>query len=160
MMHDLILGSCDTFALSIAGKAVDIYVASVCITESDNKPYLPSFVPALAATERFLKERLNFLKYEQLFLGMSASDAYDVLRRGDLPDGAAVFDELRFADWGPSTDPYLCFLLPAWGSLVLSCAPLSGGPIASVDVLPYDLIRTLERAREAFSGMLPTAGPN
>jgi hypothetical protein len=152
-----LFGSKDRFALVVgpfAGqlRTVEIWVNGTNLTSHDSSVYLPSFVHAMETTEHGLKERLNFLKHESIFLGLSVEEAFQLAVSQEMSN---VSKELRVFDWGPTTDDYLCLPLPVQGKLYLACKEHASGSIHSVSVFPYDLIRTMQLASHELSG----AGP-
>jgi len=149
----LTFGNKETFALSVATDTVDIHIAGALVTDSDNSPYLPSFVSALQSSERALRSRLNFLTHESLFFGMSVGDAFSALASPSTSAHEVAFNELRFADWGETTDSHLSFLLPVNGRLHVACSLLGGNAVHASVVWPYDIISTINAALLAM-------GPN
>jgi len=149
----LMFGNKETFALSVATGTVGIHIAGALVTDSDNSPYLPSFTSALQASEKALRSRLNFLAHESLFLGMSVSDAFHALASPSTSAHEMAFNELRFADWGATTDSYLSLLLPINGRLYVACSPVGGDAVQAAVVWPYEIISTINRALVAM-------GPN
>jgi hypothetical protein len=152
-----VFGSKERFALVVgplAGhlRTVEIWVNGTNLTANDSSVYLPSFLRAMASTEHRLKERLNFLKHESLFLGLGVEEAFQLAVSEET---FAVSTELRVFDWGPTTDDYLCLLLPAQGKLYLACKEHASGSIHSVSIFPYDLIRTMQLASHELSGVGP-----
>jgi len=149
-MQNQSFGDRESLSIEINGPAVDVFVAGVHITDFDNSPYLPSFVPSLSMAESSLRSCLNFLKYEELFFGMSVDEGYAALRDASQPPFVDAYSQLRFADWGPTTDGYLCFLLPILGNLYIATCEVGGQSVRSVAVQPYSLISTIRQALEAL----------
>jgi hypothetical protein len=131
-------GNRDSFALGGDGTVAHVHVAGIHLTEFDDKPYWPAFLTALRATRQRISECLNFLKYEQQLRGLSAEEAH----RAVLDTNSSLshlHSELRFANWGPTTDGHVCFLLPIYGSMYVSCSALGEKSIASSKLRPYDI---------------------
>jgi hypothetical protein len=154
-----VFGSKDHFAIVVgqfAGhlRTVEIWVNGTNLTSNDALVYLPSFVYAMASTEHRLKKQLNFLKHEGLFLGLGVEEAFHRVASQEFPDAWA---ELRVFDWGPTTDDYLCFLLPVHGQLYLACKEHVSGSIRAVPIIPYEFARTMELAGHELSRTAPDA---
>jgi len=144
-----IIGSKDTLAIALGPqdgqtKLVEVWVGGANLSQQDSAAYLPSFLPALQATERALKARLNYLQHEGPFLGLGVEEAFIKLRDATSAELENAWSKLRFADWGPTTDECLCFLLPVQGRLYVACQRPGLERIHHAQITPYDLIRTLE----------------
>ncbi|WP_157667468.1 hypothetical protein [Comamonas serinivorans] len=127
----------DSFALGRDGETLSLYVAGIHLTEFDDRPYWPAFLTALRGTHRRLASGLNVGKHEQLLSGLSVEDAH-----WSLLDPNSTFDdlhsELRFANWGPTTDGHVCFLLPINGSLFVSCSEVGSLSVSTAPFQPHD----------------------
>lgn len=155
-----IFGSKERFAILVGSfvgslRTVEVWAGGKNLTPYDTSVYLPSFVHALASTERRLNEPLSFLAFEPLFLGLSAAEAFQRVAAPDSPQLEQAWAKLRVIDWGPTTDDFLCFLLPIKGKLELVCHELESGSIHSVALLPNEVVQAIEGARHALSP-LPT----
>ena len=151
-----VFGSKDRFAILVGPSAaplrtVEVWAGGKSLTPHDTSAYLPSFVHALASTERHLKEQLNFVRHEPLFLGLSATEAFQRIAEPNSLEFEQAWEELRLIDWGPTTDDFLCFLLPIQGKVHLVCREHESGSIHSVALLPYEIIQAIEGARHALS---------
>jgi len=151
-----VFGSRDRFAILVGPPAasirtVEIWAGGKTLTPHDTSVYLPSFVHALVSTERRLKEQLNFLRHEPLFLGLSATEAFQRIAESETPQLEQAWADLRLLDWGPTTDDFLCFLLPIHGKLQQVCRENESGSIHTGVVLPYEIIQAIEGARHALS---------
>ncbi|WKB56015.1 hypothetical protein [Eleftheria terrae] len=149
-------GTSNDFSVAIgrttgALRTVKLVVAGEGITSEDDQVYVPAFVPALAATIQRLKSELNFLKHEELFVGLDLEDAVRRLVNGVDADIERACGDLRVFDWGPTTDDYVCFLLPLNGRLYLGCYAVESDRVHGCPVVPYDLIQTLEAAHLEMS---------
>jgi hypothetical protein len=138
-------------------RTAEVWVGGKNVTPFDSSAYVPGFLAALTRTERTLKEELNFLRHEALFFGLCVEEAFLKLSQAGSPELEQAWSDLRFADWGPTTDDYLCFLLPVLGKLYLACQDQTSRAIHSVQVAPSDLIQVLERARHELSAHAPGA---
>jgi hypothetical protein len=148
----IILGAPDVASL----RSVEVWVGGWSITPNDSSAYVPSFSTALAASARRLRTELNFLRYEELFLGMSVEEAIHKLVSAS-PAVASAWVSLRFADWGPTTDDFLCFLLPLRGKLYLACYDNASKHVHAAVVMPYDLVEVLEAANRELLSPSPDA---
>lgn len=155
-------GSKDRFAILVGPtigslRTVEVWAGGKSLTPHDTSVYLPSFVHALASTESRLEKQLNFLRHEPLFLGLSATEAFQRIATAESPQLEQAWPELRLIDWGPTTDDFLCFLLPIQGKLQLVCREHASGSIHTVAVLPYEIIQAIKGARHALSSSASSA---
>jgi hypothetical protein len=116
---------------------VEIWVAGVNLSAYDSSAYLPAFISSVAYAVNSLKERLNFLEFEDRFYDLSLQAAFSWVESEVEPTAWA---KLRVIDFGPTTDDYLCFLLPVRGKLYLSCRGRESDLVTVAQVLPHDLI--------------------
>ena len=152
-----LIGSKESFGIILGApeagplRAAEVWVGGWSITPNDSSAYVPSFSTALAASARCLRTELNFLRYEEFFVGMRVEEAVQKFVSAS-PALASVWASLRFADWGPTTDDFLCFLLPLGGKLYLACYDNATKHVHAAVVMPYDLVEILEAAyRELLS---------
>lgn len=141
-------GSKKSFAMLIGGASwpictVEVWAAGQNLSSFDSSAYLPSFINSLTKTLCYLKEQLNFLEFEDCFRELGVEDAFS---RAASQEQLAVWGKLRTLDWGPTTDDYLCFLLPIRRKLYLSCRGHDSEFIHAVQILPYDLITVISIA--------------
>jgi hypothetical protein len=153
-----VFGSKERFAILVgpqieSHRSVEVWAGGKTLTPFDTSVYLPSFVRALGSTELRLKEQLNFLKYESLFIGLTAEEAIQKVVTPESAEMEHALAELRFANWGPTTDDFLCFLLPIQGNLALICSECQSGSVHAVPLFPYEIIQVIEGARHALSSM-------
>ncbi|WP_116001309.1 hypothetical protein [Roseateles depolymerans] len=151
-----VIGSTSQFAMHFGEstdqlRTVEVWVQGKSITPFDSSAYVPGFSAALARSENALKKDLNFLRYESLFLGLSVEEAFLKLAEASSPHLEQAWLSLRFADWGPTTDDFLCFLIPVGGRLYLACQELSTQAVHAAQITPDDLLRVLEGARHELS---------
>lgn len=147
-------GNRGLFALGGDGTVARVHVAGIHLTEFDDKPYWPAFLMSLQATRQRMSKCLNFLKHEQQLRGLSVDEAHRAVL--DTKSSLSHLDsELRFANWGPTTDGHVCFLLPIDGAMFVSCSALGASPIACSKVWPYDIAdsigRFLDEAAQPFA---------
>jgi hypothetical protein len=138
-------------------RAAEVWVGGKNVTPFDSSAYVPGLLSALTRSERTLKEELNFLRYEALFFGLSVEEAFLKLSQAGSPELEQAWSHLRFADWGPTTDDFLCFLIPVQSKLYLACQDQTSQAIHSVQVVPYELIQVLEVARHELCRHAPSA---
>ncbi|UMR29757.1 hypothetical protein MJ904_22380 [Massilia sp. MB5] len=154
-------GSKDSFAMQIGDASwpsctVEVWAAGQNLSSFDSSAYLPSFLNSLTCELCYLKEQLNFLAFEDCFRELSVEDAFRWLESQERPE---VWDKLRILDWGPTTDDYLCFLLPIRRKLYLACKGNESEIIHAVQILPYDLITVLSATLAELSKFNPYASP-
>lgn len=154
-------GSKNSFAIVIGDASwpsciVEVWAAGQNLSSFDSSAYLPSFINSLAKAQCYLKEQLNFLEFEDYFRELSVEDAFFWLESQEQPE---VWRKLRALDWGPTTDDYLCFLLPIRRKLYLACRENESEFVHAVQILPYDLITVLSAALAELSKFSPHVSP-
>ena len=161
-----VVGDKSTFAFEIGEFKVEssdwyevnIYIGSKNICHVDNHPYLPQFICDLECDADYFKKKIDWIKFEQHFIGLNAMEAHQLL----MNIGEDDFDSQEFEDamyefhrvlkWSPTTDNVCCFLIPIWGVLCLTCElwqhvpPEAKGIVYGAEVTPYQLITTIESA--------------
>jgi hypothetical protein len=157
-----VIGSKAKFAMLLGAssgqlRTIEVWVHGKNITPIDSSAYIPGFSVALASTERRLKQELNFLRFEALFFGQSVEEAFSRLAEASSPELEQAWSLLRFADWGPTTDDYLCFLIPVQGKLYLACRENSTKVVHAAQVVPHDLTSVLEGVLHELSTAAPGA---
>jgi len=104
-------------------REVSIFICGKDLTQHDNSAYLPCFIGQLAATSEWLKRKLDYLKYEDLFGGRNVSQIHNLLLHGDDEEWWAAAAAHRFAEWGETTDGFAAFLIPYLDRLHLTSKP-------------------------------------
>lgn len=141
-------GSKESVALVVGSPAwpireVEVWVAGQNLSVQDSSAHLPSFVASMASTQAGFQAQLNFLQHENHFFGLGVEEAFSKVVSQALPD---MWAALRVLDWGPTTDEWLCFLLPIHGKLYLACRQGSSKTVKAVQILPCELMHTLGSA--------------
>jgi hypothetical protein len=127
-------------------KHIAVWIAGQNLSSYDYFAYLPGFLAALNATAAKLKLNPNHRQYEGEFLGLGVEAAFIQLRDANSSALERAWAGLRFADWGPTTDDFLCFLLPLNGHLYIACQRSELDEIHCEQVTPYELFQTIESA--------------
>ncbi len=152
-----VFGCKESFAIVVGPPAwpirtVEVWVCGENFSSFDSSAYLPSFASAVEDTGNWLQRQLNFLKHEKHFFDLGVEEAFSLVASEELPE---LWTELRLLDWGPTTDAYLCFLLPIRERLFLTCRCNESGLTKGVQVFPYELINTLSSASRELSRREP-----
>lgn len=160
-----LFGSKDRFAILVGPyvgslRTVEVWAGGKSLTPHDTSVYLPSFVHALVSTKSRVEKPLNFLRHEPLFLDLGVEEAFERIASAESPQLEQAWSELRVIDWGPTTDDFLCFLLPIQGKLQLVCREQASGSIHAVAVPPYEITQAIEGARDALSSLPPAPNPS
>lgn len=93
--NNLVVGDLNRFGFQIALHPsseqihkVSIFMGGKNLTPFDNSAYLPSFVSRLKATSKWLKGKIDYLKYEQLLSGLNLTEIHNTLVHNHLvPQG-------------------------------------------------------------------------
>ena len=101
-----------------------------------------------------LKGQLNFLAHESDLAGNGIEGAFLRVTSQELPQ---AWSDLRVFDFGPTTDDFLCFLLPVHGKLYLGCKGNTADVVTAVQITPFDLISALNNALLELSKHAPHA---
>lgn len=99
-----------------------------------------------------LKAQLNFLAHARDLEDGGIEGAFARLASEELPQ---AWSDLRVLDWGPTTDHFLCFLLPVHGKLYLGCKGVNADGVSAVQITPFDLISTLNNVLLELSKYAP-----
>ena len=159
------IGNQSSFGLEIGLQEVDnsnlrkvsIFVGNQNICVDDNLVYIPSFVSSLIASANYLKNKIDYVKFEKYFLGLSTVEAHEFIKNTAnvvSPEyklvGGNIYGFHRFLDWGETTDNNISFLIPINSFLYLTCEYNNNEPrdnvISASKVYPYQIIKTLEEA--------------
>lgn len=132
-------------------RIVNIYVGGKNISEVDNAAYVPQFVTSLRRAADALKRKMDYAKYEPLFLQHSLEEAYQRL----AADEGELFGACRVLDLGATTDSSLSFLIPYRNRLYLASRTIDEdeavtSPLAIVEITAYDIVRVLESTIEVL----------
>lgn len=126
-------------------REVEVWAGGERLTGEDSLVYPLSFVTAISATEQALRAQLNFMRYEDELFGLGIDAAFERVSSGSL------HSKLRMFSWGPTTDSFLCFLLPLNGRLQLAWKSVGSDVVRSITVVPFDLICALRSALEKLA---------
>lgn len=154
-----IFGSKDLFAVTVGEpswpiRTVEVWIGGVNLSSFDSSAYLPSFIHSMTKMRDKLKKQLNFLAHESDLGGSCVDGAFLRLASEEFPQ---AWSDLRVLDFGPTTDDFLCFLLPMQGKLYLTCKGNSADAVTAVQVTPFDLISTLTNVLLELSKHAPSA---
>lgn len=131
-------------------RQVEVWAGGKNLTPVDSSSYIPSFSHSLAKSANHLKNSADFFAYEPLFSGLAPEAAFAKLSRQEAGTEQA-WSALRFADWGPTTDDFLCFLLPLNGKLHLAFCEHQSNLFHELLVEPSEIADILEGALNALS---------
>ncbi|MFS2032412.1 hypothetical protein ACEN8I_00080 [Polaromonas sp. CT11-55] len=124
-------------------RRVEIWIDGERLTGDDPFVYPEAFLTHLIRSRDHLKTELNFLKHEAELMGLGIDDAFERVSSGNL------HTTLRVLDWGPTTDDYLCFLLPIQSRLWLTWKrQRAPAKVRAIQILPYELISAIEVAAD------------
>lgn len=150
-------GSKDLFALVVGepswpNRAVEVWIGGVNLSSFDSSAYLPSFIHSMTTMRNKLRDQLNFLTHESDLGGTGVEGAFLRLASQELPQ---AWSDLRVLDFGPTTDDFLCFLVPVHGRLYLGCKGYTADGVVAVRITPFDLISALNTALLELSKYAP-----
>ncbi len=153
----IIFGSQDQFAVVVGEPtwpicAVEVWIGGVNLSTFDSSAYLPSFIHSMSTMRDKLKNQLNFLTHESDLGGSGVEGAFLRVASQEL---SQAWSDLRILNFGPTTDDFLCFLLPVDEKLYLACKSYTAAGITAVRITPFDLISTLNSTLLELSKNVP-----
>ena len=155
------IGTKDKFALTIGPQSgqmrqVEVWAGSKNLSPVDSSVYIPSFSHALTNAATRLKKADPLFSHEGLFGSLDVESAFDKLAT-QAPGTEQAWVALRFVDWGPTTDDFLCFLIPLNGQLHLVCSDQDSNSLHEVILEPTEIIHVIEGAINELSNSSGTS---
>ncbi len=165
------VGDCTRFGFQIAPqpftqqiRAVTIFMGGTNLTPDNNLAYLPSFIGQLNTTSEWLKRKIDYLKYEQLFSSLNITEIHNSLVHNHLniltdDEWDIVYRGHRFGDWGETTDDFTAFLIPYFDRLYLTYQLRNDcsldfdilDVVEGIEITPHYLITTIDAAIVALA---------